>query len=142
MAKGFTTQRSIVLAVPAARVWEALTRPEIVKQYMFGTNMSADWRVGGSITYAGEWEGKPYVDKGTILELKPGRLLSSTYLSSMSGKEDKPENYNTVTYSLSEKDGKTTLTVTQDNNPTQESAEHSAANWGQVLEAMRKIVEA
>jgi len=36
----------------------------------------------------------------------------------MSGIDDKPENYVTVTYELSDKDGKTTLTVTQENIPT------------------------
>lgn len=130
-----------MLGVPAAKVWEALTRPEMVKQYLFGTDMSADWRVGGAITYRGEWEGKSYVDKGTVKAIKPGKLLVTTYFSSMSGKEDKPENYNTVTYELAEKKGKTTLTITQDNNPTQESADHSASNWGMVLEGMKKLLE-
>ncbi len=29
-----------MLNVPAARVWQALTRPELVKQYLFGTEMN------------------------------------------------------------------------------------------------------
>jgi uncharacterized protein YndB with AHSA1/START domain len=87
------------------------------------------------------WQGKPYEDKGTILELVPNQLLKSTYWSGMSGLEDKPENYNTVTYSLSEEDRKTILTVTQDNNPTKESATHSESNWGIVLKGIKEIVE-
>ncbi len=141
MATLYTATKSVTLGVPSAKVWEALTRPEMVKQYLYGTDMTADWRVGGAITYKGEWEGKPYVDKGTIKTLKPGKLLVTTYLSSMSGREDKPENYNTITYELSEKNGKTTLTITQDNNPTQESADHSAQNWGMVLEGLKKLLE-
>ncbi len=141
MATSYTASRSITLGVPSAKVWEALTRPDLVKQYLYGTDMSADWRVGGAITYRGEWEGKPYMDKGTIKALKPGRMLVTTYFSSMTGKEDKPENYNTITYELAEKNGKTTLTITQENNPTKESAEHSAKNWGMVLEALKKLVE-
>jgi len=122
-------------------VWQALTRPELVKQYLFGTEMTADWRVGGAITYRGQWEGKPYQDKGSVLAFEPEKRLRSTYFSSLSGLEDKPENYNTVTYELAEAKGRTTLTVTQDNNPSPESAEHSAKNWAMVLEGLKKLVE-
>jgi hypothetical protein len=67
--------------------------------------------------------------------------LKSTYWSGMSGLEDKPENYSTVTYSLTEKGGRTTLSVAQDNNPTKESATHSEGNWKMVLEGLKALVE-
>ena len=141
MKRDYIAKRSIVVIAPAARVWQALTRPELVKQYLFGTEMTADWRVGGAITYRGQWEGKPYQDKGSVLAFEPEKRLRSTYFSSLSGLEDKPENYNTVTYELAEAKGRTTLTVTQDNNPSPESAEHSAKNWAMVLEGLKKLVE-
>lgn len=61
----------------------------------------------------------------------------------MSGSEDnKPENYHTVTYELTEADGHTTLTVGQDNNATQADADSMAENnWGPVLEGIRVLVE-
>ena len=141
MKRDYLAKKSIVVNAPAARVWQALTRPELVKQYLFGTEMTADWRVGGAITYRGQWEGKPYQDKGSVLAFEPEKRLRSTYFSSLSGLEDKPENYNTVTYELAEAKGRTTLTVTQDNNPSPESAEHSAKNWAMVLEGLKKLVE-
>jgi len=141
MKRDYIAKRSIVVNAPAARVWQALTRPELVKQYLFGTEMTADWRVGGAITYRGQWEGKPYQDKGSVLAFEPEKRLRSTYFSSLSGLEDKPENYNTVTYELAEAKGRTTLTVTQDNNPSPQSAEHSAKNWAMVLEGLKKLVE-
>ena len=141
MSESFTAQHSIAIRAPASRVWQALTRPELVKQYLFGTEMTADWRVGGAITYRGQWEGKPYLDKGAVKVFEPERLLVTTYFSSLSGSEDKPENYNTVTYRLAESDGRTTLTIIQDNNPTREAADHSAANWAVVLEALKILVE-
>ena len=141
MKRDYIAKRSIVVNAPAARVWQALTRPELVKQYFFGTEMTADWRVGGAITYRGQWEGKSYVDKGAVKVFEPERLLVTTYFSSLSGSEDKPENYNTVTYRLAESEGRTTLTIIQDNNPTREAADHSAANWAVVLEALKILVE-
>jgi uncharacterized protein YndB with AHSA1/START domain len=141
MSKTYSAQQSILIRAPAARVWQALTRPELVKQYFFGAQMTADWRVGGAITWRGQWEGKPYVDKGQVMVFEPERLLVTTYFSSLSGSEDKPENYNTVTYRLAESDGRTTLTIIQDNNRTQEAADHSAASWAVVLEALKILLE-
>jgi uncharacterized protein YndB with AHSA1/START domain len=78
---------------------------------------------------------------GTIVDLVPNRLLKSTYWSSFSGKPDTPENYATVAYKLSQNGNETTLTVTQDNNPSRESAEHSRENWNRVLAAMKDLLE-
>jgi uncharacterized protein YndB with AHSA1/START domain len=141
MKGNYVASKSIIVNAPADRVWRALTRPELVKQYLFGTEMAADWRVGGAITYRGQWEGKAYQDKGSVLVFEPERRLQTTYFSSLSGLEDRPENYATVTYELSEAGGRTTLAVSQDNNPSPESAEHSARNWAMVLEGLKKVVE-
>jgi len=140
-AAGYAATARISLKAKASRVWEALTDPRLVKQYLFGTEMKADWRVGGTITYAGVWEGKPYEDRGTILEIVPNRLLKSSYWSAFSGKEDTPENRLIVTYELTESGGQTTLANTTGNNPTQEGAEHSAGNWTSVLEKLKELVE-
>ena len=141
MKKTYIAKKSLVVNAPAARVWQALTRPELVREYLFGTEMTADWRVGGAITYRGQWEGKAYEDKGSVLILEPEKRLQTTYFSPLAGLEDKPENYSTVTYDLTEVKGRTTLTVAQDNNPSPESAEHSAKNWAMVLEGLKKLLE-
>jgi hypothetical protein len=60
----------------------------------------------------------------------------------MGGTEDKPENYHTVTYKLAVQDGKTVLTLRQDNNASQEEAERMAENnWGPVLEGLKAVAE-
>jgi uncharacterized protein YndB with AHSA1/START domain len=132
---------SITINAPAARVWQALTDPKIVKQYFFGTNVKSDWKKGSPIIWEGEWEGKTYQDTGTILEIEPGKYVKYNYWSSMSGTENKPENYANITYSLSEKDGKTVLTITQDNIKNKESKEHSEQNWKSVFGKMREMIE-
>jgi uncharacterized protein YndB with AHSA1/START domain len=140
-AAGYAATARITVRATASRVWEALTDPGLVKQYLFGTDMKADWRVGGVITYTGMWEGKPYEDRGTILELVPNKLLKSSYWSAFSGKEDTPENRLIVTYEITESGGQTTLAITTANNPTQDGAEHSAGNWKSVLEKLKELVE-
>ena len=141
MNKKFTANASININVPTSKVWDALTKPELIKQYLFGTEVTTDWQVGSPITYNGVWEGKPYEDKGKILQVEQGRLLVSTFWSSLAGLPDAPENYQTVSYELSTEDGKTKLVLTQDNNNTQEEASHAEQNWKMVLEGMKKLLE-
>lgn len=140
-AKGLTAKAQIDIEAPATRVWQALTDPEMISEYLFGTQVTTDWRPGSPITYRGTWNGTAYEDKGIIEEVVPEKLLRSTYWSSMSGTEDSPENYAVVTYELDASGGKTTLTLTQDNCLTPESRAHSESNWAQVLVQLKKLVE-
>ncbi len=141
MNNKFVARTAITINAPASRVWDALTQPDLIKQYLFGTEVTTDWRVGSPITYEGIWEGKAYKDKGEILQIDPGKLLVSTFWSALSGLPDVPENYQTIRYELSAEGGGTRLTITQDNNATQEDANHSAQNWSMVLDGMKKILE-
>ena len=132
---------SISIDAPPAQVWKTLTTPALIKKYLFGTDVSSDWKEGSSITYIGEYEGKKYHDKGVIIKAVPEKILQSTYWSSMGGKEDKPENYNLVTYRLSRDGEKTILTLTQDNIATEKEKKHSTENWKVVLEKLKETSE-
>ncbi len=143
MTRGFEAVTSVTIDASRAKVWDALTDPAKVKQYMHGTNLATDWKVGSPITWSGEWKGTSYVDKGTVLEVEPGRRLTYTHWSPMGGSEDKPENYHTVTYDVADDGGTTTLTLTQDNNATQEEADKMAKdNWAPVLQGLKEAAEA
>jgi uncharacterized protein YndB with AHSA1/START domain len=141
MNKKFTASATTTINAPASKVWQALVKPEIIKQYLFNTEVISDWKVGSPIIYKGEWEGKPFEDKGQILEVEPEKILKSTHWSPTSGVPDTPENYHTVTYTLSEKGDTTEVTITQDNNASEEETEHSEKNWRTVLEGMKKLLE-
>jgi uncharacterized protein YndB with AHSA1/START domain len=141
MSKQFVAKAEVTIQAPAGKVWEALTKPELIKQYLFGTNVTTDWQVGSPITYKGEWNGKAYQDKGKILQIQPGKLLVTTFWSSLAGRPDVPENYKTITYKLSAQGSVTTLSVTQDNNDTEEAANHSKTNWNMVLGKLKALLE-
>ena len=126
---------------PRSRVWDALVDPGAIKQYMFGTNVSSDWKKGSPITWKGEWEGKKYEDKGTILDIEPGRRLRYTHFSPLAGKPDKPENYHNVTIDLSGEGDRTHVALSQDNNDDEKAKAHSEKNWGNMLEGLKKYVE-
>jgi len=133
---------SIEIEASPAEVWKAITTPSMIKKYLMGTNVSTDWKEGSAITYEGEYNGKKYKDKGIIKKIQPAKILETTYWSSMGGKEDKPENYNTVTYKLEENsDGTTMVKLTQDNILTEQEKEHVTVNWKMVLQKLKEVVE-
>ena len=130
---------SITLNAPVAKVWEHLTRPELIKTYFFGTEVETDWSPGSPIYFRGEWEGKKYEDKGKILEFLPRQQIAYSYWSSFSGLADRPENYQTITLDLCSVEGQTVLTISQ--NCTDEKKEHCESNWRMVLAGLKKQVE-
>ena len=77
--KGIIARQSIVILAPPARVWKALTDPDLIRQYLFGTEAISDWKAGSPIRYRGVWEGKSYEDKGVVLRAEPGKMLETTY---------------------------------------------------------------
>jgi uncharacterized protein YndB with AHSA1/START domain len=133
MTNKLTGKTSIQIKAEPDKVWDALTNPAKIKQYFFGTDAVSDWKEGSSLVFKGEWQGKSYEDKGKILKIVPNKVLIYNYWSSMSGIEDKPENYANITYELDKKEGMTSLTVTQDNIPNEQMKEHSQQNWKQFL---------
>jgi uncharacterized protein YndB with AHSA1/START domain len=137
----YIARAQTTIAAPASLVWKALTDPDLIRQFMFGTEVVTTWEPGTPIHYRGTWEGKPYEDKGTILEVEPGKRMRSTHFSPLSGQPDVPENYHTLTYTLAEEGGRTTVTLTQDNNPDQAAVAHSEGMWQPMLESLRELVE-
>jgi len=136
-----TARVEITINAPLVKVWEALTSPRLIKEYLFGTDVVTDWKIGSPIIWKGVWQGKAYQDKGKILQVVPNKLLETTYWSGMAGLADIPENYKKVTYELMEIGDNTKLTLTQDNNVTEEDKNHSEQNWKMVLDGLKKLLE-
>ncbi len=140
----YVARAEIDVKAPRRAVWELLTsngsRPEI----LYGAEIVSDWRLGSKIVWRGEWQGKTFEDHGRVIELEdllePWRIVV-THFSPLSGLPDEPENYHTLRYELDEIRGGTRITLDQDNNPTREAAEHSQANWAQMLEGVKTVAE-
>lgn len=126
---------------PKSAVWKALTDPKAIKQYMFGADVESEWREGSPITWKGEWQGKPYEDKGEIKALEPERRLEYSHFSPLSGQADRPENYHIVTIELAADGNKTHVSLKQNKNETEEARRHSEKNWNTMLAGLKKYVE-
>ena len=141
MSRALIANASISIDAATDKVWDALVNPTAIKQYMFGTNVATDWREGSPITWSGEWQGKSYEDKGVILKFNPLRAIQYTHFSPLSGLPDTPENYHTVNIELTRDGNQTQVSLTQDNNLTEQAREHSEKNWKMMLTALKKFEE-
>lgn len=141
MKNNLIAKATVTIDAPTAKVWDALVNPEAINEYMFGTHVASDWREGSAITWKGEWEGRPYSDKGVISRFEPQRRLQYTHFSPTSGLPDRPENYHTVTIDLTDEGPLTRVSLTQDNNSTEGEREHSQQNWQMMLQGLKSFVE-
>ena len=141
MKKSLTARATVIIDAPANKVWEALTKPEIIKKYFFGTQTDTDWKIGIPIHFSGEFNGQSYQDKGTVTAFEPYSLISYRYWSSLSGLPDTESNYLTITYFLTEINSKTRLDISQENVKDELLKEHSEENWRKVLDTLKRVVE-
>jgi uncharacterized protein YndB with AHSA1/START domain len=137
-----SVSESVIVNVDVKKVWDALTNPSKIKDYLFGTETITDWKVGSPLVFQGEYQGHKYKDKGVILENKPFETISYSYWTSFSGLEDKPENYSKTTYKLKVIDSNTTeLTWIQKGFANEDGYNHSKNGMTDFLKAVKKVME-
>jgi uncharacterized protein YndB with AHSA1/START domain len=141
MDKNLIARASVTIDSTNEKVWDALVNPEAIKLYMFGANVVTNWLEQSPIVWKGEWKGKPYEDKGVILQFKPGRLLQYSHFSPLAGLPDRPENYHTVTIELSAEGKHTRVALSQDKNATDKAREESEKKWEIMLTALKKFLK-
>ena len=141
MSDNLVAKASVTVDATRAEVWRALVDPATIPKYMFGSKVVSDWREGSPITFSGEWQGRRYEDKGTVVVAKPEQRLRYTHFSPLSGLPDVPESYHTVTIELSGDGPQTQVTLTQDKCPSEQARVEYEKNWAAMLAALKKVVE-
>jgi uncharacterized protein YndB with AHSA1/START domain len=125
----------------ADRIWGALTDLATLKEIFFGAEVRTDWQIGHPITFSGSYQGRSYEDRGVVKSFEPGRRLSFTHWSPLSGKPDVPEHRHIVTFRLESRGDSTDVSIVQDNLAGGDP-EHLRKNWSAVLEGLSRVAEA
>jgi len=138
--KTYAVHQTIELPADAMTVWNALTNPELTKRYFFGCRVLSDWQPGSSITFKGRmfWI-IPIRMKGTIIKAIPGKLLQYT-LKNGKGKD---ATESTVTDKLTFKNGKTTLSITDDvgaGEGAEKRYRRSVKGWRKILTGLKNLL--
>lgn len=137
-----SVSQSVIVNADVKKVWEALTDPTIIKDYLFGTETVTDWKVGNPVIFQGEYQGQKYKDKGVILEFNPMKTISYSYWSGFTGLDDKPENYSTVSYLVQSIDAnKTQFTWTQKGFANEDGYKHSKDGMTDFLKGIKAVME-
>jgi uncharacterized protein YndB with AHSA1/START domain len=136
----YSISSDIIIHADLARVWNLLVDPVKVGELFWGSTVESDFTVGSPIVWKGEWEGKPFEDRGIIKRVDPLALLQCTHwtVTTSSTPESSP---NLLTYRLSQEKEGVRVTFTHENIPTEESRAHSEPMWRQLLERMKGMLE-
>jgi uncharacterized protein YndB with AHSA1/START domain len=139
--RSFTKTITITATPPV--IWDALTNPGQMKTWMAETDLDiiTSWQVGSPITILGETYQAYFENKGRVLQYQPEQLLQYSHLSSLSRLPDTPENYTLLEFRLIPEQGRTQLTLTITNFPTESIYRHFAFYWNVSLEILKKQVE-
>ena len=128
-----------IRATPRA-LWNALTRPQLTRQYYVGLELKAELKPGGRFDYMhrAELHGRPGAGvEGVVIEIVPRKRLVHSFEPKFI--EDK---HSRVTYEIEPMGLVCKLTVTHDEfprgGPTLESVKEG---WPEILSSLKSLLE-
>jgi uncharacterized protein YndB with AHSA1/START domain len=138
MARNIST---ITINASVQKVWDTITKPELVKLWQYGSDLITTWEIGSSIRFRTEWEDKIFEQWGTVLEIRPNELIRYSLFAQGPGLEDKPENYFIMNYVLTGNNNLTKLEIIQEDNRPNAVQEEPQGAENPVLQTLKKIAE-
>lgn len=132
---------SIKLNAPINRIWDVLTKPELVKQWQYGSDVITDWKVDSEIRFRTEWEGQIFEQWGKILEIVPQKSIRYSLFAPRPDLEDKPENYFVMNYILNEEKNSVRLDIIQEDNRQGAVQEAPQGEENPILSTLKTLIE-
>lgn len=132
------------VAAPLPVVWECLTRPEHMREWMGTPEMriviDTDWGVGHPLIVRG-FHHAPFVNTGVVVDYAPMTRLSYTHLSSLSRLPAQPESYTALSFQLVPVGDTTALSLVAANFPTDTIYKHLQLYWRGTLTVLKRYAE-
>ena len=94
------SKTTTTIKAPREIVWAAVTLPEHVRHWQYGSELTTDWIVGHPTRFSTQWQGQTFEQWGKVQEFRAPFELRYTLFAPRPGLDDLPENYFTMTYVL------------------------------------------
>ena len=136
-----TNISTLIIKASIEKIWDTLTKPELVKQWQYGSDVITDWKPGSAIRFRTEWEDKVFEQWGKMLEIIPQRLIKYSLFAPGPNLEDKPENYFIMSYVLTKEEGHIKLEIIQEDNRPGAIQEAPQGEENPVLAGLKALAE-
>jgi uncharacterized protein YndB with AHSA1/START domain len=126
------------IRTPPAKLWQALTTPEIIRQYRFGMSVESEWTVGSAWRmYA---DGR-LMDSGEILESVPEKRLVLSWICEWNP-EFKSEGSSRCVFEIDPTEIAAKLTLTHSiERPDSSFIAAVTDGWPMVLSNLKSLLE-
>lgn len=121
------------------KLWEAITRPEMTRQFFYANDVKSDWKVGSPVQHIGP-DGQVKLD-GKVLEAVPQRKLVTTFAAvhNPDSAKDRPSR---VTWEIEPRGEVCRLTLTHDDfDGITETYKQVEMGWNVVLSGLKTLLE-
>ena len=137
-----TISKTITINATTSKVWNYLTKPELIKLWMSDAEMeiTSDWITGSKIIFQTTVNGKQEY-KGKILRFELEKVFEYTSYSEIFRLPDISENYSIIEFRLTPLKNQTTLSITHSNLVAETAIEHSNFYWNGALHNIKKLIE-
>jgi len=132
---------TVIINAPREIVWSAVTLREHVRQWQFGSDLTTDWIVGHPIRFRAQWQGATFEQWGTVEEFNAPQRLRYSLFAPRPELEDRPENYFTMTYELTDVEDGTEVRFIHEDPREPDDAEFESDEENPVLIALREFAE-
>lgn len=131
----------IEISAPLRKVWQTLTVPSEVKRWQYGSDIETSWQIGSSIRFKTVWQETVFEQWGTVLEFRPLESIQYSLFAPRPGLEDKPENYFTMSYFLTERGKIIMLEIVQEDGRPGAIQEPAQGEEDPILSELKKVAE-
>ncbi|HUZ61882.1 MAG TPA: SRPBCC family protein [Hanamia sp.] len=128
----------IIIKAQKQKVFDTLTKPELIKLWQYNKELTTDWKAGSKIKFITDIEGKILEQWGTVLELRPNQLIKYNLFTPGRGLEDEIKNYTVTSYVLTSDNGQTKVEIIQEDN---RPSGFTPLSLKPILVTLKKIVE-
>lgn len=129
----------IYIRTTAAKLWQALTDPQFVRQYWFDTTVQCSWTKGAPWRMVSP-DGS-LMDSGEILEIDPPRRMVIRWQNEWKP-ELKAEGPTRCTFELEPVDSSVKLTITHESErPESEMIAAVSGGWPRLLSNLKSLIE-